>query len=155
MRFWASIRTTYTVNILSNVKCVKVIYRLAEPVGIAPTVDRLMSCPLHSMGNTKMFISNCLVSELCMFCDMACMINKFAIPGASKWSFGVNQWFCVHGARSFPFIFYQQCFISLSFCFCCVPRVWCTFYLCVNQVFRLTLSMFVCVESYEWMKVWL
>ncbi|WOG81984.1 hypothetical protein DCAR_0101143 [Daucus carota subsp. sativus] len=74
----------YRQYIVSDVECVEAIYRLAEPLGIAPTVDRLMPCPLHSMGDTKMFIRNCLESELCLFCDMECMINKFAIPGASK-----------------------------------------------------------------------
>lgn len=74
----------YRQRIVSDVESVEVIYRLAVPLGIPPTVDRLMSCPLHSTGDAKMFISNCLESEVCLFCDMACMINKFAIPGATK-----------------------------------------------------------------------
>ncbi|KAL1803164.1 hypothetical protein ACET3Z_031811 [Daucus carota] len=54
----------YRQRIVSDVESVEVIYRLAVPLGIPPTVDRLMSFPLHSTGDAGMFISNCLESEV-------------------------------------------------------------------------------------------
>ena len=71
----------YSRRIGPALASIKVIYSSIEGSLLVPAIEKKICCPIHSNGGENLFLIDCLQTELCLFCELACILNMFSRDG--------------------------------------------------------------------------
>ena len=71
----------YCHRIVRALASIKVIYSSVESSKLVHVVEMKTCCPIHSNDGDDLFIIDCVEAELCIFCELACMLNSFVRSG--------------------------------------------------------------------------
>ena len=71
----------YSHRIVRAVACIKVIHSSVESSKVVHVAEMKTCCPIHSNVGQDLFIIGCVEAEVCIFCELACMLNSFVRKG--------------------------------------------------------------------------
>lgn len=67
----------YRFQIADVVSSIELVFSSISPSCVVAEVSNEIGCPFHVMLDDQPFLNNSLETEMCFFCEVACIFNRF------------------------------------------------------------------------------